>query len=101
MALIDPLSENFKKNGLWSRLLELVGGDEKRAIAWWDTPIGAEPFVGKTPRDFMNDEEWEVIRVFLEGKTSRSVAKYDYGPSGTYYYTDLAKVNMPNSKRKR
>jgi hypothetical protein len=101
MALIDPLSENFKRNGLWNRLLELVGGDEQRAIDWWDIPIGAEPFVGRTPRHFMTDEDWDVIRVFLESKTPRSGAKYDYGQSGSYYYTDLAKADLTKSKRKR
>jgi len=100
MALIDPLSDNFKRNGLWNRLLEHVGGDEKRAIQWWDTPIGSAPFLGRAPKDLMTEEEWDTVRIFLESRNPVSTAKFDYGPSN-YYYTDNASVKMTESKRKR
>lgn len=87
MSTIDPFSDNFKKNGLWQRLLEYVGGDTKRAEAWWDLPAPHEPFNFRTPRDLMTTEEWDKVRIFLESRTPRSTAKFDYGPMN-YYSTD-------------
>lgn len=114
--IIDPLSENFKKSGLWQRLLEHVGGNEQSAIRWWDTPLGCDPFFGRTPRDLMTANEWDTVRVFLESRNPVSGAIYNYGISdqyigmnptqdmnslNQYYYTKTAEVVYPKTKRPR
>jgi hypothetical protein len=87
MATIDPFSINFKENGLWQRLNEMVGGNKERAEAWWDTPLPYPPFNLRTPRELMTDEEWDSVRLFIEDKTMNSQAPVDYGPMD-YYNSD-------------
>ena len=38
MATIDPYSANFKTNGMYLRVLEMMGGNETLASNWWVTP---------------------------------------------------------------
>lgn len=99
MIMIDPLSETFKQSGLWKRLLEYVGGNEKRAIEWWDIPIGATPFKNRTPRQLMNEQEWDKVRIFLETRNPISTHPYNYGPSN-YYKTAEAMLVVPKSRKK-
>lgn len=100
MSTIDPFSDNFRKNGLWQRLLEFFSGDMKRAEAWWDQPAPYEPFNFRTPRDLMNIDEWDKVRIFLESQTPNSRAKFDYGPMN-YYNTDRDGLTfLPTPKQK-
>jgi hypothetical protein len=84
MATIDPFSVNFKDNGLWQRLYEMMDGNKARAEAWWDIPNPYPPFNLRTPRELMTDEEWNSVREFIEGKTMNSQAPRDYGPMNYY-----------------
>lgn len=87
MPNIDFESVNFKENGLWQRLYEMLGGNKQRAEQWWDIPNPHPPFNLRTPRELMTDEDWNSVRLFIEGKTMNSQAKYNYGPM-TYYNSD-------------
>jgi hypothetical protein len=99
MPITDFLGDNFKQSGLWERLLEYVGGDERRAIEWWDTPLGTSPFLGRTPRELMNEDEWDLVRVFLEARNTKSGAKHNYGVNN--YPQDKDKIVLPQTKRLR
>ena len=63
MATVDPTSINFKNNGMYLRVLEMMGGNEDRAAAWWSTPnvnLGL-----KTPEELMATDNWSLVRDHL------------------------------------
>jgi hypothetical protein len=99
MTTIDPFSLNFKDNGLWQRLYEIHGGNEERAIAWWDIPNPNAPFNLRTPRELMTENEWNSVRLFIEKQTPTSNAPFDYGPMS--YYNSYRDGKMPDLQPNR
>jgi len=80
---IDIYSTNFRQNGLWKRVAELVGGNERLTAEWWLTPIPLPPFNLRTPNELMMNDEFDSVRIYLERLTDQS-QPIDYGPQ-VYY----------------
>lgn len=81
---VDIYSVNFKDNGLWQRVYEMCGGSQTRAENWWITPLPHAPFNLRTPKELMENGEWDSVRLFIEDKTGNSIAPVDYGPQSSY-----------------
>ena len=84
---IDPYSKNFKTNGLYKRILELMNGNETLASNWWVTPNTY--FNMKTPSDQMN-EDWTVVRQFILNLKRNSQFDTNVGVTDGLYIKDPA-----------
>lgn len=82
---IDVFSNTFKTNGLWSRLLDMHGGNVDQVYAWWTNPCPHAPFNLRAPIDLMNDSEWILVKNFIEARSQNSGAANDYGPQEWYH----------------
>lgn len=94
MSTIDPFSVNFRDNGLWKRLYEMMGGNKERAEQWWDIPNPNPPFNLRTPRELMTESEWDSVRIFIEDKTMNTLDPVDYGPM--QYYNSVRDGKLPD-----
>jgi hypothetical protein len=83
MATIDPYSSNFKTNGMYLRVLEMMGGNETLASNWWVTPN--VNFGLLTPADMMDTENWEEVRNHLFGNKRNSGFDTNVGMTEKFY----------------
>jgi len=86
MATIDPYSKNFKTNGMYLRVLEMMGGNETMASNWWVTPN--INFGLSKPIDLMDTDNWVDVRAHLFGNKPNSRFDTNVGMREKFYNSD-------------
>ena len=95
MATIDPYSKNFKTNGMYLRVLEMMGGNETMASNWWITPN--INFGLQTPADLMNTDNWVDVRAHLFGNKPNSGFDTNVGMREKLYNKNQQFDSVPTS----
>jgi hypothetical protein len=95
MATIDPYSPNFKSNGMYKRVLEMMGGNETLASNWWVTPNAN--FALQTPADLMDTDNWTDVRDHLFHNKRNSGFDTNVGMTEKFYKTNRQLDSNPNS----
>jgi len=70
---------NFKSSGLYLRVVELMGGSQSMTDRWWTTPLPYAPFNLRAPETLMNEDEWNLDRIFIESTRLNSGMINNYG----------------------
>jgi hypothetical protein len=93
MATIDPYSRNFKTNGMYLRVLEMMGGNETLASNWWVTPN--VNFGLLAPVDLMDTEDWVDVRAHLFGNKPNSGFDTNVGMREKFYNSNQQFASAP------
>ena len=95
MATIDPYSKNFKTNGMYLRVLEMMGGNETMASNWWVTPN--VNFGLAAPIDLMETDNWVDVRNHLFQNKRNSGFDTNVGMREKEYLKDQQYDSAPTS----